>query len=149
MIVRRAEQNDVHGIVALGRKLHKESEYSILKFNQDKAVKMVSSMVESESHAIFIVFDGSDMIGMIGCECETTYFSDEKVSGEHMVYVIPEKRASMAFSLLINKFIEWSTSKNAKALYLRTSSGINAIGIDKIYRRLGFDQVGGIYRSFS
>lgn len=148
MIIRTATTCDVPEILRIGRRLHDESEYGVLRFDPKKTRAAISFMVQDDNHGTFVAEDGHKLVGMICCECESPYFSSEKVAGEHMVYVVPESRGSVAFYRLVAMATEWAVSKGAKILYFRTSSGIEKEKVDNIYRRLDFNMVGGIYRRF-
>jgi GNAT superfamily N-acetyltransferase len=148
MIIRKATIKDANILLSLGKRLHDESEYSVLSFNDDKALEHIKFMLDDENHAVFVADYHGDIIGMLCAECSTMYFSDEKVAGEHMIFVVPEMRGSTAFSRMVSEFATWASDNGSKILYLRTTSGINAKEVDNIYHRLGFDRVGGIYRRF-
>ena len=146
MIIREAQNTDFAQLLKLGEDLHLESEYRDLEFNAMKCLNMFNHMLSGATYKIFICEDKTGLCGMMACECYAPYFSHEMVAGEHLIYVKPEKRNTRAFYKLVNVFLEWALSKDVKMLYLKTSSGINSDKIDKMYKKLGFARVGGIYR---
>lgn len=148
MIIRTMEHMDITDCIEIGKRLHAESEYNCLAFDEQKSVEMFKYMLGDSGHIIFVAEDDSGIFGMIGCECSAPFFSSEAFAAEHFIYVTPEKRCGTAFYRLFERFYHWASTKKVKSVYLMHSTGINTDVVEKVYDRLGFSRVGSIFRRF-
>ncbi len=61
------------------------------------------------------------------------------------LYVLPERRGSLAAIKLLHGFRRWAGQNGAVRLYAGVTSGIDIARTDRLLRRLGFQPKGGNY----
>lgn len=143
MECRPLTRDDFPALIHLGARAHEESEYSLLTFSPEKCLQLFeSSLVNPDVLIVVAVLDGV-LVGVLGAGVYAPYFSEERVSGDLLVYVAPEYRGTMAFIKLVSQYVTWAKEHGAKLIFLRSSTGIEPEKTEKLYTKLGFINVGG------
>lgn len=146
MIVREMTESDIPVLVKIGSQAHLESEYRTMTFSSEKCERLGQAMYSLENLKCFVVERDGEIIGFLMASVDEGYFTDEKTTSDLLVYVKPEWRGSRAFYLLITEYIAWAKEQDAKLIFLSNSTGYEPEKIGKLYERLGFHRVGGIFQ---
>ncbi|HEY4117563.1 MAG TPA: GNAT family N-acetyltransferase [Byssovorax sp.] len=137
---------DVHAVVALARRMHAEGAYAFLPFDATKvAASVVASAALADRYAAIAV-RGGVIVGFLGGALTTYPFCNERLAHDVGFYVAPEARASSAAVRLIQAFRAWAVEQGAREVSLGVSSGVEVDRIERLYTRLGFRRMGGVYR---
>ena len=144
MIVRPIQEKDLAACIHMGARMHRASDYAALEYSPERCLGLGRQAIDDPAHVWLVALLGDDIVGMMGGYCGSAYFSDDQVANDYLVYVTPEQRGGRAFLMLVKAFVSWATEQGAKQIRLGNSAMIADVG--RLYERLGFDRVGGIYR---
>lgn len=146
MKIRELKKEDVNVCAGLGALFHKESEYRVLTYDYKKTISFFESIITDDYRQMFVAEDNGKIVGGLAGEIIAPYFSDDTAAGDIFIYIMEEYRHGELGSLLAQEFIDWAISKGVKIVYFRDTSGIDTGKMKIFYNRLGFSQVGSIYR---
>jgi len=144
--VRLMEERDISRLVEMGAQAHAESEYRLINYDREKATSLCRRALVGNGVVCLVCCRDEAILGVLVAEAYEPYFSHERVASDLFVYVLPEHRGGRAFVLLVWSYIGWAKRISAKLIFLRTSTGIKPKQTSDLYRRLGFAEIGGIYR---
>jgi GNAT superfamily N-acetyltransferase len=93
----------------------------------------------------FVVEKGSNIVGWLN-GFETGYiFSPVRIAAHDIFYIAPEHRRYEYAVGLIRAYIGWAESLGLKRQVLRLDTALRPEKVDRFYRRLGFQPIGGQY----
>jgi GNAT superfamily N-acetyltransferase len=146
MKVRTITEADIPVLVDMGAKAHEESKYKGLSFSVDKCTELCHRLI-GDSNLLCVVAVKEDMIvGILAASANPTYFSCDRTASDILIYVLPKHRGSWAFFVLCSEYLRWAKESGAKIIFLSNTTGYEPEKVGKLYQKLGFEQVGGIYR---
>ena len=144
--LRPATQADVVEILRLLLAVHQESTVELPPVNPGKTIREISHCLEvgwgfmlgAKTEAGWVI------AGSIGLYEETHWYTDEKNLTDLWFTVRPQYRSYKAARLLLTQ--AWAIAKS-QGLVLRQSdmTGIRPEKKTKLYERLGYRQIGGMY----
>lgn len=143
-MVRDATLDDIPAMVALGAIMHAESRYSFMAYDGEKVAATLRSLI-SGGFARVHERDGEIDGGMVGYMSEA-WFSRAKVAAELALFVTPGKRGGMAAWYLLSEFSAWAENQGAQEITLAITTGVKVEETGRMYQRLGFEQVGGVFK---
>ncbi len=146
MIIRPFTLNDIPVLLAMGHMAHEESEYRKLSFSSEKCEALCKQIIEVPGLYGIVAETACETIGVLVAGIAPAYFSEEPTASDLLVYVLPEYRGSRAFYMMCLHYVVWAKEHGAKLIFLRTSTGIAPKKTGELYKRMGFNQIGGIYR---
>ncbi len=144
-MIRYAEESDIEQLLLLALQMHAESRYSALEFSIDKTYDFFMSCISNPDYLLLVAEEDGQLIGGFAGYTFAHYCSDDICAGDFALYMQPDKRGGFAAYRLIKLFMGWAKMKGAKLIHLGTTTGIDAEGVAKLYERIGFKQVGGIF----
>ena len=147
MAVRFATQQDIPAIVALGRRIHAESRFQAMGYDEEKLIASANQMVSSGqvSHCCFVAEFEGQVIGLfVGC-VEEYFFSRARVAHSILMYVSPERRGGPTALRFIMAFRNWANNRQAVELAINVASGISIERTDRFLKRVGLRLTGGNY----
>lgn len=145
--IRGLKESDSDQIVELAKSEHNESYYNFLTFSEDKIRALIKTTIAMPDGTIcYVAEEHGKIIGFI-CGYLIMYASTNDFFTQDLtIYVIPDKRGTLAAKKLI-KYLEcWAEMKGCKELALSITSNINTERTGKFYKLLGFSDIGRIYR---
>jgi len=147
MIIRPAQHPDTDELLDLGARMHAESAYAFLPYDRDKVRRLIVDYIEDTDTRYGRVAekDGS-IIGMIGGYLVDYYFCDASLVSDEVLFVGPGHRGGMAAVRLIRGLERWAADRGAREICLGISTNVHAETTGRLYERLGFTFVGGIYK---
>ena len=146
MIIRQITKDDIPRLIEIGLMCHQESEYNVMSFSGNKCIALCERIIAEPQMLGTVTVKDSVITGVLVAAAIPAYFSDEITASDLLVYVLPEYRGSRAFYMLCLSYVGWARTKGARLIFLRNSTGIESEKVGKIYQRMGFEHVGGIYR---
>lgn len=144
--IRIGDVTDIDEICDLASELLKTGAYANIKPDEQKFRLFLAGMMGIKKGIILLVVDDKDKPqGFLFGVIEELFFSRQKMATDLAIYVRKEHR-NMAPNLL-RTFVKWAQSKTKMSrIILGISSGIgDPRRTGKMYERLGFNQVGGIF----
>ncbi|MFA5401803.1 MAG: GNAT family N-acetyltransferase [Dehalococcoidia bacterium] len=146
MIIRQITHDDIPKLIEIGLMCHQESEYNIMSFSANKCIALCERIISEPQMLGMVTVKDNETTGVLVAAAIPAYFSDEINASDLLVYVPPEYRGTRAFYLLCLSYIGWARTKGARLIFLRNTTGIEADKVGRLYERMGFSRVGGIYR---
>jgi len=143
-MVRDATLDDIPAMVALGAIMHAESRYNFMAYDGEKVSATLRSLI-GVGFARVHERDGEIDGGMVGYMSEA-WFSRAKVAAELALFVTPGKRGGMAAWYLLSEFSAWAENQGAQEITLAITTGVKVEETGRMYQRLGFEQVGGVFK---
>lgn len=135
---------DIPAMLHVGKMMHGESRYSFMEYDGEKVAATIRTLLGSGFVRV-VRREGEIIGGMIGYMGEP-WFSREPVAGELALFVIPDRRGGMAAAALVNEFVAWATERGAREITLAISAGVRVEETGRLYERLGFDNIGGVFK---
>jgi hypothetical protein len=136
--------------VALARELHGLGTFgdSGPAFDWDFCMHTMLHEMTNPSAYFMLANDGHDYVGAVVGHVEPFFFSPKLLGIEQAWYVRDgtPRRAAIGM-LLMRGFVSWCIDeKGACEVQSGDIAGIRTVGVDAIYKRLGFTRYGVIYR---
>jgi len=146
MTIRPMTEKDIPKLVEMGAKAHMESQYKGMKFIPEKFRSFLCQFIGNVYLLCIVAVKDEEIIGAMAGQVDETYFSNELTASDLFVYISPEHRGSRAFYLLCSEYIAWARQKQGRMIFLANTYGYESEKVGDIYQRIGFEQIGGIYR---
>ncbi len=143
-MVRDATLADIPAMVALGQLMHAESRYSFMAYDGEKVAITLKTLIGTGFVRVH-ERDGEIDGGMVGYMSEA-WFSRAKVAAELALFMTPGKRGGMAAWYLLSEFSAWAENQGAQEITLAITTGVKVEETGRMYQRLGFEQVGGVFK---
>jgi len=146
MDIRQLTEADIPQIIHLGRLMHDESQYSYLHFSPDKVIAKCNDALVNPQIQCWVTVKDETVTGMMAGQVFEYEFGQSLIASDILVFVSPEHRGGTAFLRLVKEYIEWSKSLSAEMIFLNQTTGTAQEAVARLYQRIGFESVGGIYR---
>lgn len=137
-MIRKATIEDIPAIVRMGERLHNESSFSPISYCGERVAQAASALI-SHGFAVMAETDGTVIGGMMG-DVLTPWYSTERMGIDYTLYIEPEHRNGILAIRMVRMFEEWCKSMGAVQIRPGVSTGHMSAG--KLYRALGYQQVG-------
>ncbi len=141
--IREARNEDVSALVALGQAMHSKSSYAHMSFEAAKFGAALRRWIDLDDHLV-LVADG--LVGMFVGTVSSVYFGHAMLARDVLFYVSPEHRNYALARAMVERFRAWARAKRVPEVRLGISAGGDYERTGKLYERLGFEQVGALYR---
>ena len=146
MEYRIGTDSDVRHIYTLGKKMHAESEFSELDWNEDKVLKWLSANTENPQRLVYCAYDDGVLVGVFIGSISRFYFGDDQLASDLLWYVDKDYRGTRVGVRLLKEFKKWATEKNVKRIQVGISSGLSMDRTGALLEKMGFTQIGGLYK---
>lgn len=148
-MIRAAEKSDIPALVELSRAMQEESSrYKDVSFNANVMKNFLDIRMEDKNCCVFVSEEGGNIVGMIGGMICPYFFSlNEGYSSDLGLYVTPEMRGGRHAYALISAYESWALEKGI--IPQNITLGLSATNDQKaheFFRRLGYVQIGALYR---
>ena len=141
------EPNDLEWLINISKKHHEESDWSEVKYSEEKCDKYIRAATNDPNYFGIIAEKDEERIGFMAGRLLEYYFSHEKYARQVDIYVDPTHRNGMAGIFMMRKFIEWAKMKGALEVYFEPRLSDNEIKkFDAMARRLGMEHFANAYR---
>lgn len=117
-----------------------------IDFNREVASAFIRRMAKEE--ALFMVHEGSYILGAIMGELFQYSYCDKIYAQEHVFYVRPKHRGEGVANFLLNSFLAWAHHKGAVEVHAGWAYKVNRgeqLGLAMLYRGKGFIEQGKFY----
>lgn len=146
--MRFATWEDVDGVVALGREMFVRSRFERLSFDWAKSRQLAQHAVDHPAYMLGIAESSTgDLAGFHMANVDRYIFCDDLVGQSIAYFVLPRYRGTSAAVRLLQLFWRWAEKRGAREIVLGTgiSAGASLQAMDHFVRRVGLQQVGGLY----
>lgn len=144
MIVRRARtMQDVENMVALGAQMHKETRYARVPYVPAKLLAYGQQFLDDPSTGVYILAENEGRIlGMMCGFSLRSFFNDEIVARDMIIYVRPECRVGTTAMRLVREFERWAKENKATEITIGITADIDDAKAIKFYETLGYARRG-------
>ena len=140
------EESDIHNIYWLGKKMHLESEFSELDWNENKVLNWLHTNTESSQRFVYCAYDDGVLVGVFIGSISRFYFGDDQLASDLLWYVDKDYRGTRVGVRLLKEFKKWATEKNVNRIQVGISSGLSMDRTGALLEKMGFTQIGGLYK---
>ena len=141
-----AEPSDIDAIIEMGRAMHTESVYSVLRFSEEKVRHLVLTAIEYDWFLQIAERNGKP-VGMMAAYCAPHWCSDDLMVSDLLLYVLPEHRGGFAAVLLVEDFKAWVVATGAKLVTVGTTAiPDHREAVVDFYQARGFSLLGAVMR---
>ena len=143
-MIRVATHEDIPRIIELGRVLHAESSYSTIPYKEDKVEATMLNVIATG--VIFVAEHDGEVVGGIAGGIAEHWFSTERTAFDYSFFIHPEFRNGAIAIRLMTAFFEWAKLLGAKTIRMGITTGIHVERTAKLYRAMGFHEVGQLFQ---
>lgn len=142
MIIRKGTQEDIEPAIMIGRCYYLEASEKAMHFEEDKGRELIKRLLDAGLG--IVAEENGQIVGMMGAEIFTYWFSDSLMAHDVMIFVSPEYRGKGIGSSLIRVYIEWALNQGVERenIFIGIDSGIDTEQTEKKYNSLGFVRSG-------
>jgi hypothetical protein len=139
MEVRRANHNDIAGILDLLQDYHSTSNVSNVKFVRQDCAKVCDAFISApDCFTEVCVNDDGELLGLLFGSLQP-HFINRRASWASDLFFI----ANGGGNILLRRFKEWAVNNGAERIVMGVSSGDSRA--DALIELSGFDRTGGMY----
>lgn len=137
---------DAPELVRLGQMLHDTSSYASQPYDPAKVETFLLGLSAVDQGVVYVAdVDGRIVGGMAGGIVDQ-WFADYKTAFDYSVFVDPKHRNGLVSLKLLHAFFEWAKIKGADEIRLGITTGLHLQGTSELYRWLGFEYSGVMFR---
>ena len=137
---------DIPHIYALGKQMHEESEFSEMHWNPGKVEKWLHYNVTQDNRFVMCAYDEGRLAGVLIGSLSNFYFGDSTLASDLLWYVGKDYRGTRTGIKLLKLFRAWAEEKQADRIQVGISSGLSMDRTGALLKRMGFNQIGGLYK---
>lgn len=136
----------VKDILEMFAELHAESPVmKLFEYNEERVKRMIAASVMHPDHVCgfaCVDFTNQSIVGLVIGSLGITYFSDEQVANDIVLYMRPEYRNEFVAKHLIDAYISWAKRHKIEKMFFSHLSGIAPDKMGKTLKALGWKSVG-------
>jgi hypothetical protein len=149
MQIERLSNDNIAHACGLARELHGVAAFGVEgpPFDWDHNFGALRLALEQPEKFCVLLAHGDEYVGAL-FGCVTSFLFSPRVYGVEEGWYVREgtpSRARVASSLMYN-FVTWCYNKDAVYILCGDIAANNPVGVDALYRRLGFKRFGMLYR---
>jgi GNAT superfamily N-acetyltransferase len=145
--VRQATIEDVTQLVKLGRLMHAEAPaLNHASYDEDKVRAAITLAVQGGG--VFVHETDGEIDGGFAGMIVERWFSTDRYATDLALFVRQDRRGGFIACRVLDAFIAWCARQGvaARDVVIGVSTGVRAWDTGRLYERLGFECIGGIYR---
>lgn len=146
MMYRVGTESDILPIYYLGKKMHSESEFHSLHWNEEKVLKWLDTNIKSPNRFVYCAYDNDALAGVFVGSISEFYFGNDRLASDLLWYVGEDYRGTRVGVRLLKEFYKWATEQNVNRIQVGISSGLAMARTGALLERMGFTQIGGLYK---
>ncbi len=139
--IRPATHDDLGPLMDIAAAMHAESpRFSRLRFSTPKVMQLFLMLIESPDCLLLVADRDGAVIGGMAGMVTPHWFSDDLVSNDYGVFLLPDHRGGMTAARLVRGYIDWAKARGAKMIQLGISTGVQTEETVALYQALGLKQ---------
>lgn len=147
MDIRDFTVEDIPVLIELGKKMHKESSFAQVSFDEMKIREMaLHYLANPEQCFARVASENNRIYAMYIAYISDYYFSRDLAGFDEALFVTPEKRGGIAAIRLVKEFETWAKAKGANELRPACSTGCFSERTKLLYEALGYEVVGYTFK---
>jgi len=146
MSVRFAIKADVPALVELGREAHVESRYAWLSYSPERVWEQIDKAIQRNHHCCLVAHDAKqEPYGFLHGYAEEYFFARARAARLEFLYILPKRRGGLDAMKMLAGFRQWAVKKEVVEIRIDSAMGVETTRTDRLFKRLGFQMVGGNY----
>lgn len=145
-MIRPMMPKDVFAVSDLAEKMHAESKYKNINFDKKKLTTRFLHAMASLALVGFVDDKESNIVGAVIGVLDTFYFGNDYLVVGRGFYVLPEFRKSKTGVKLLRAYIAAGKDIGVKEITLDNSGANDPNALDLLYKKVGFEKIGSVYR---
>lgn len=137
-MIRQGTVEDIPRVIEMGRRLQQDSTYQHITYSPERVAETCKVMISAGFFVVAVV-DDKVVGGMIG-DVYTPWYSTDKLGLDYTIFIEPEHRNGLLAVKMIKRFENWCIDMGAKQI--RPGVGTGDASVTRLYKRLGYKQVG-------
>jgi len=145
MTVRAAVLADIPALVELGRGMHAEA--PALRHARYDGEKVATALKHSIAQGCTFVHEADGELdgAFVGLVIER-WFSSDRMAADLALFVRQDRRGGLIAYRLLDAFLTWCDEQGIEDRQLAVSTGVAPVATGELYKRLGFEPIGGLYQ---
>ena len=135
--IREASEEDIFDILILAREFSRESPVTH-KWDKEKTEHFILSAITNTNTTIFVLEEGSEIVGAIIGLLNEMYMSQTLVATELAWFVSKEYRGKKGSLMLMTTFENWAKENGADYTCMGDIHGITTL--EKLYTKKGYSK---------
>ncbi len=135
--IREASEEDIFDILILAREFSRESPVTH-KWDKEKTEHFILSAITNTNTTIFVLEEGSEIVGAIIGLLNEMYMSQTLVATELAWFVSKEYRGKKGSLMLMTTFENWAKKNGANYTCMGDIHGITTL--EKLYTKKGYSK---------
>ena len=146
-MIRRACNLDVLTLSALlPQYLQETTNHRVFTLDLEYAMSSLLSAIADPKSCVLVAVRGSSIVGFLYATVSTFFWSRTPVAVDQLLYVTPEHRGRVYGVHLLRAYEAWAKAQGVPEIRISIASGITEERTRKLYQRLGYEQLGSVYR---
>lgn len=145
-MIRNATLEDMPRILELAREMHLESRFAQYEFSDFRLQHTMTDIINSETGIAIVFEQDGEIIGGIAAYVFAQYFGYTLAAQDLVFFITKEARGGSAYLKIMKEYIKQAKEKGAEDILIGVSAGIKTEKIDALYKRMGFTEIGHIYK---
>lgn len=142
IIVRDGTLADGDEVIALGKKVHAESQFKDLPY-LDKYVRYTLTENLGKEGVLFLVAErDSTLVGAFAAYHNNWFFTNARYAADMFLFMDISARNTLAPVMIIQRYIDWAKKMGVARINLGQTTGIETERVVKAYQAMGFTKTG-------
>lgn len=147
MIIRSLEWADIPDTVDLAQEMHAESAFSGFDFDGVKmACQLGMVLTQPDVRFCSVAVTDGKIVGALFGHISEFIFGPQLIASDFGWFVQPKYRGTSAAVRLLKEFHKWAEANNACEVSMGITTGVHPEKTDRLFKRLGYRHVGGLYK---
>jgi L-amino acid N-acyltransferase YncA len=143
MKLRLATVDDLAEICVLGRKMHEESSFASMDFDNEVVKETLSNLMHKNQFVVVAEGTNGEIVGGMAGAVTQSWFGNDAVANDLCIFIDKKHRGGILAARLIRLFVQWAKLAGAKQIRPGVVSGCQTA--ERLYERLGFKRTGATY----
>lgn len=144
-MIRPATHDDIDRLVILGEEMHVESRFARLPLDVDKVRALFAHLIESPDGLLIVAEKDGEVIGGFAGYVAEHYFARTKVASDFGLFISRQYRGGMTAARLLKAYATWAKERGAVMIQAGITTGVHVEESTRLYRAVGFSQVGTLF----
>ena len=147
MEIRSLEWADIPAVVDLAKQMHAESAFSRFEFDDSKmAAQLTMPLTHPNQQFCHVAVSDGEIVGALFGYVSEFIFGPQLIASDYGWYVLPKARGTSAGVRLLKNFQRWAKDQGASEVSMGVSTDVHKDKTGKLFKKLGYKHVGGLYK---
>lgn len=145
-MIRPIMPRDVFKVAELAEMMHAEGRYKDFKFDKKRFVNGLLNMLKNMTLVGFVDEKNERVIGVVIGYVDEYLFCKENILHDYGMYVLPQYRKTKSAAKLLKSFIQAGKDIGVKEVCAANTNMTDPDALDSLYKKVGFEKVGSVYK---